>query len=58
MEIRLLRIDEMPPMDLLLLADPSREIVEEYVKRGECFLAEMESKIVGVYVLLPEGPKQ
>lgn len=57
MEIRLLRIDEMPPMDLLLLADPSREIVEEYVKRGECFLAEMESEIVGVYVLLPTRPE-
>jgi hypothetical protein len=40
-------------MELLLLADPSQVIVEEYINRGECFLAESEQQIVGVYVLLP-----
>lgn len=44
-------------MDLLLLADPSREIVEEYVHRGECFVAENEGRIIGVYVLLPTRPE-
>lgn len=48
---------EEPPMDLLLLADPSRKIVEEYVQRGECFVAENEDRIIGVYVLLPTRPE-
>ncbi|RTQ91337.1 GNAT family N-acetyltransferase [Lysinibacillus telephonicus] len=57
MIIRKLNKCEEPPMDLLLLADPSREIVEEYVQRGECFVAENEERIIGVYVLLPTRPE-
>jgi len=57
MDIRKLYQDEKLPMELLLLADPSREIVEEYVNRGECFIAEFEQQTVGVYVLLPTRPE-
>lgn len=57
MNIRKLSKGEKLPMELLLLADPSREIVEEYVNRGECFIAEMEQQIIGVYVLLPTRPE-
>lgn len=57
MEIRLLKENEKPPMDLLLLADPSQKIVEEYLKRGACYIAEKDYEIVGVYVLLPTRPK-
>ncbi|MFT4417238.1 GNAT family N-acetyltransferase [Fredinandcohnia humi] len=57
MIIRKLNIDEVPPMDLLLLADPSRTIVEEYLQRGECFVAESKGQIIGVYVLLPTRPE-
>ncbi|WNB90987.1 GNAT family N-acetyltransferase [Bacillus sp. NEB1478] len=57
MNIRKLNIGENLPMELLLLADPSEEIVKEYVNRGECFIAESEQKIVGVYVLLPTRPE-
>jgi ribosomal protein S18 acetylase RimI-like enzyme len=49
--------DEELPMELLLLADPSEKIVKEYTARGECFVAELEKKIVGVYVLLPTRPE-
>lgn len=56
MDIRKLNIGEQTPMDLLLLADPSRKIVEEYIKRGECYVAESEKQIIGVYVLLPTRP--
>lgn len=56
MKIRKKHIDEKPPMDLLLLADPSLKLVKEYVKRGDCFLAEIDSEIIGVYVLLPTRP--
>jgi len=44
-------------MDLLLLADPSRPIVEDYLRRGLSFVAEKESTVVGVYVLLPTRPE-
>jgi len=57
MNIRALRFDEDSPMNLLLLADPSRQLVEDYIKRGDCFVAEMEHQIVGVYVLLPTTPE-
>ena len=56
MYIRKLKSNENPPMDLLLLADPSPEIVEEYIKRGDCFIAEKVKQILGVYVLLPTRP--
>ncbi|WP_124070787.1 GNAT family N-acetyltransferase [Filibacter tadaridae] len=57
MDIRKLNEDEKLPLELLLLADPSREIVEEYVSRGECFIAEIEQQTIGVYVLLPTRPE-
>ncbi|WP_391560075.1 GNAT family N-acetyltransferase, partial [Robertmurraya sp.] len=57
MIIRKLNIDEEPPMDLLLLADPSRILVEEYIQRGVCFVAESDGQIIGIYVLLPTRPE-
>ncbi|MGP4041123.1 GNAT family N-acetyltransferase [Gracilibacillus sp. D59] len=53
MQIRKLNRNEIPPIELLLLADPSRILVEEYLKRGECYIAERNNKIMGVYILLP-----
>ena len=53
MQIRELNVNEKPPIDLLLQADPSRELVEEYLKRGKCYVTENEKEIIGVYVLLP-----
>lgn len=57
MEIRKLRSNERPPMDLLLLADPNKELVEGYLKRGQCFVAIVDHKTVGEYVLLPVRPE-
>ena len=57
MNIRKLHSNEKYPMDLLLLADPSQQLVEQYIRRGECMVAEMEDRIVGVYVLLPTRPE-
>ncbi|MBM7601091.1 ribosomal protein S18 acetylase RimI-like enzyme [Virgibacillus halotolerans] len=56
-DIRKINEDEKLPMELLLLADPSREIVEEYANRGECFIAEIDQQTIGVYVLLPTRPQ-
>lgn len=57
MLIRKLNIDERPPMGLLLLADPSRKIVEEYLQRGQCFVAESNDQVIGCYVLLETRPE-
>lgn len=57
MNIRELRKNESIPMQLLLLADPSSSIVEDYLVRGKCFVAEIENEIVGEYVLLPTKPE-
>lgn len=57
MDIRKLDKGEDAPLELLLLADPSREMIEEYINRGECFVAEVAQQIIGVYVLLPTRPK-
>lgn len=55
MEIR--RINEAYPMDLLLLADPSEELIKQYVERGKCYIGEENGQIVGVFVLLSTRPE-
>lgn len=55
--IRKLQPDEAPPMDLLLLADPSRKIIEAYLTRAECFVMENQNQLIGAYVLLPTRPE-
>jgi ribosomal protein S18 acetylase RimI-like enzyme len=57
MNIRKINYGESLPFDLLLEADPSRKMVEDYINRGECYVAEDLNMIVGVYVLLPTRPK-
>ncbi len=57
LEIRKCEQHETPPMELLLLADPSKIIVEEYVSRGSCYVAELDQQPIGVYVLLPTRPE-
>lgn len=56
MQIRKLRKDEVPPIDLLLHADPSEEMIMGYLQRGVCYVAEMNNEVIGVYVLLPTRP--
>lgn len=57
MEIKRLEKQEKVPLELLLLADPSKIIVEDYVAKGECFIAENEEQTIGIYVLLPTRPQ-
>lgn len=56
MNIRKLSVDEKAPVNLLLTADPSIDHVNDYVGRGQCFLAETNDIIAGVCVLLPTRP--
>lgn len=46
MEIQKLNSNENYPMELLLLADPSKKLVEEYLKRGECFVAIKDKRLI------------
>jgi ribosomal protein S18 acetylase RimI-like enzyme len=55
--IRRLEDGEQPPMDLLLLADPSEKLVVDYAKRGTCWVAEVGDMVVGVYVLMETRPQ-
>jgi len=57
MEIRKLLESEPPPMELLLLADPSVKLVQDYINRGQCYVAILDEQIVGEYVLLPTRPE-
>ena len=52
MNIRKLSTTENPPMELLLLADPSTRLVMEYLQKGETFVAEIDDQVIGVYVLV------
>lgn len=48
---------DLPPMDLLLLADPSEQMIASYIGRGECWtLTQGHEGTVGVYVLIPTRP--
>lgn len=48
-----LTANEQPPYDLLLLADPSKDLVDDYLKHADVYLAKHEGQTVGVIVLLP-----
>ena len=41
------------PYELLLLADPSKDLVDEYVKRSDVFTARRNDETLGVIVLFP-----
>lgn len=56
MKIRSIGHSEPPPMNLLLLADPSIEFIEDYLNRGETYIAELNGAAVGVYILLATRP--
>ncbi len=56
LEIKELFANNNIPYDLLYLADPSKEAVEDYLKRGFCYMAFINNVLVGEYVLLPTRP--
>ncbi len=42
-------------MDLLILADPSEEMIQKYLSDGETYIAEIEGNVVGIYVFVSSG---
>ncbi|PWW40890.1 putative GNAT family acetyltransferase [Paenibacillus pabuli] len=57
LSFRILDWEEEKPYELLLMADPSKAIVDEYLSRGVCFIAEYEGEMVGEFVLLKTRPE-
>lgn len=55
-DVRKLKDNEEPPLELLLLADPSKSIIKEYLENGKCFVVEVNYRVIGVYVLVPIRP--
>ncbi|MBT2639398.1 GNAT family N-acetyltransferase [Bacillus sp. ISL-39] len=54
MYVRQLREGEQPPWNLLLMADPSRDLVSGYLDKGLCYVMESENgDTTGVIVLVP-----
>lgn len=51
--IRLITATEDIPYHLLLDADPSREMVDRYLKTSQIYLAMLNEGVAGVYVLYP-----
>lgn len=53
-KMNIYKIESHFPMDLLLLADPSEELVTAYLSEGYCYVTKsLEEKIIGVFVLVP-----
>ncbi|WCN36270.1 hypothetical protein [Aneurinibacillus uraniidurans] len=52
-----LHLKDKLPMQLMLQADPSEEIIKNYIQRGQCFVSKVDDRIIGVYVLLPTRPE-
>lgn len=57
MYIKEINSPEEAPISLLLVADPSKKAVHDYINRGSCFVLEEEGEIRGVFVLLPTRPQ-
>jgi len=51
--IRPLKVGEEIPFELLLLADPSRGLIETYLPNANLYLADWEGQTIGAYVLYP-----
>jgi len=45
--------EEQAPYELLLLADPSKEVVDDYLKHSDMFVTKFKGETIGVIVLLP-----
>lgn len=55
MQITKLNKSEKVPMELLLTADPSEDLIEEYIERGTSYVLKDEDDIVGEFIILQTG---
>lgn len=43
------------PMNLLLLADPSKDMIKRYLEKGDIYIALSGNETIGVYVLIKKS---
>lgn len=55
-EIRKLTKNEEIPYNLFLLADPSIEVINEYIHRGDCYAAYINKSLVGGFIMIRTRP--
>ncbi len=53
LEIRQIETGEKAPYDLLLLADPSKEVVDRYLQTSYIYVGQIQDALVGAFVLTP-----
>jgi len=51
------RTQDEIPLDLLLLSDPSEEVIAEYIDLSITFVARIHTKVVGALLLLKTRPR-
>lgn len=54
--IKQLKNNDNVPWDLLLLADPSKELIQEYLPTSKIYVALLNNETVGVYILTQLSP--
>ncbi|MBV6647472.1 MAG: GNAT family N-acetyltransferase [Cyclobacteriaceae bacterium] len=52
-EIKRIEKNDPTPYDLLMMADPSLDMIEHYLANGTCYLARSGDFILGEYVTIP-----
>jgi ribosomal protein S18 acetylase RimI-like enzyme len=57
LEVVVERTNDAIPTDLLLLSDPSEEVIAEYIHQSIQFAARLDGKIVGALLLLETRPR-
>jgi ribosomal protein S18 acetylase RimI-like enzyme len=57
LEVSIERTNETLPTDLLLLSDPSEEVIAEYINQSARFAAKLDGRIVGALLLLKTRPR-
>lgn len=55
-KISKLSVKDKIPYDLLYVADPSIESVNECIDRGDCYVAYKDNRLIGVYILMKTRP--
>jgi len=49
---RELQSNEKPPMELLLLADPSKDMIMSYLEKGICYVVVYRNDVIGVALVV------
>lgn len=57
LEFEKLKSNDKAPIDLLLLADPSMELVREYLDKGTCIVVKVKGMIVGTAICVENNSR-